>query len=102
MALPLVISTDLQDTLTLTAAQSSVTINTGITVAGPETDTGFGINATAGAGGGIVVYGSIFGGGGIYDASSARPGYNIVIHRQGSITAATGYGIALQNQASIT
>jgi Ca2+-binding RTX toxin-like protein len=98
---PIVITADQSTTFTLVADYSSVTVAAGVTVAGPDTSTGFALDATAGAGGTISVYGTLTGGGGIYDPTSTRPGYNVTIYKQGSITATMGYGIALQKQATV-
>ncbi|MCB8820295.1 calcium-binding protein [Microvirga rosea] len=99
MPSPLIISSDQASTIALTTDQSSVTVNPGISVSGP--DSGFGIDATAGAGGTIFLYGSLSAGGGIYDPSTTRNSYNIVLYSQASISASSGYGIALQKQASV-
>ncbi|WP_162559411.1 calcium-binding protein [Microvirga sp. 17 mud 1-3] len=99
MPSPIIIDTTPPSTVTLTADQSSVTVNPGIGIVGP--DDGFGIDATAGAGGSIFVYGSLSAGGGIYDPSTTRDSYNIVVYAQASITATTGYGIALQKKATV-
>jgi Ca2+-binding RTX toxin-like protein len=98
---PIDITTDLFSTLTLLADHSSVTVNPGITIAGPHTGTGFALDAGAGAGGTITVHGTLTGGGGIYDPSTTRRAYNVTISHTGFIEATNGYGIALQKQANV-
>ncbi|MBZ6075948.1 hypothetical protein [Microvirga puerhi] len=101
MPSPITITADQSTTFTLVADYSSVTDAAGVTITGPDTSTGFAIDATAGAGGTISVYGTLTAGGGIYDPTSTRPGYNVTIYKQGSINATMGYGIALQKQATV-
>jgi Ca2+-binding RTX toxin-like protein len=98
---PIDITTDQFTTLTLLAVHSSVTVNPGITIAGPYTTTGFALDASAGAGGTITVHGTLTAGGGIYDPSTTRNSYNVMVSRTGSIDAINGYGIALQKQATV-
>lgn len=101
MPSPIVITTDQFTTLTLLADHSSVTVNPGITIAGPHTGTGFALDASAGAGGTITVHGTLTAGGGIYDPSTTRRAYNVTISHTGFIEATNGYGIALQKQANV-
>ncbi len=95
------ITTDQTTTYTLLPEHSSVTVNPGIAIAGPNTSTGFALAAGAGAGGTITVHGTLTAGGGIYDPSTTRNSYNVTISSTGSITAVDGYGIALQKQATV-
>jgi hypothetical protein len=98
---PIVITADQSTTFTLLADYSSVTVNPGITIAGPNTSTGFALDAAAGAGGTITVHGALTAGSGIYDPSTTRNSYNVTISHTGSIAAVDGYGIALQKQATV-
>jgi Ca2+-binding RTX toxin-like protein len=101
MATPVVIAADQSTTLALAGDQGSVTVNEGVTLRAPQIADSFAIDARNGAGGSIMLYGALVAGGGIYDPSWAREGYDVVVARTGSITATNGYGIALQNAATI-
>jgi serralysin len=92
MATPVIINTNQEDTVVLTADVSSLTVDT-VTVIAP-TDR-HGIDATAGAGGSIAVYGTVEGHWGILDGASARASYRVTIYAGASVTARTGNGIGV-------
>ncbi|WP_445501585.1 calcium-binding protein [Microvirga sp. G4-2] len=92
MATPLIINTNQQDTVTLTADVSSLMVNT-VAVVAP---TGrHGIDATAGAGGSIAVYGNVEGDWGILDGATARASYRVTLYAGASLTARAGNGIGV-------
>ncbi|EIM26084.1 calcium-binding protein [Microvirga lotononidis] len=92
MPSPVIIAQDQNSSVVLTADASSLTINP-VTVTAPV---GWhGVDATAGTGGDIAVYGSVEGDWGIVDGSTARPSYRITVHSGASVTARMGNGIGV-------
>lgn len=92
MPSPVIVQQDQTDTVALTADASSLTINP-VTITAP---TGHhGVDATAGSGGDIAVYGSVEGDWGIIDGSASRASYRITVHADASVTARAGNGIGV-------
>jgi len=92
MPSPIIIQQDQTDSVVLTADASSLTIDR-VTVTAPPGQ--HGVDATAGAGGDIAIYGSVEGDWGILDGSVTRPSYRVTVYSGASVTARAGNGIGV-------
>lgn len=94
MPSPVIIEQDQTASVVLTADVSSLTINP-VTVTAPTGQNG--VDATAGTGGDIAVYGSVEGDWGILDGSATRLSYRVTVYSGASVTAraVNGIGVAL-------
>src|SRR5215207_1611315 len=97
MAIPRIINTQQSATVALTSNDLSLTVNAAINVSAADS---YGIDATAGVGGGITVWASVTGGFGICDLSTTHRPYEIVIHSSSVVTATTGDGIKVTQGGS--